>query len=177
MRLKTKLVLAITALVLLISGILSLVYVSQLLHASVEGSYDTNRMVANQVKLAVQNALESGLRDRTFDPNKPYELREMAADAIRKSEALQVVIDSVNRYSDTVYDINIDDSSGRVILSTLPENQEKILPARQDFNQLPHANPINLIKAVLFEKFQVYDVTVTLLAIAVANSPPGVVPR
>ena len=48
MRLKTKLVLAITALVLLISGLLSLVYVSQLLHASVVQSYDTNRMVANQ---------------------------------------------------------------------------------------------------------------------------------
>ncbi len=58
MRLKTKLVLAITALVLVISGLLSLVYVSQLLHASVQGSYDTNKMVANQVKLAVQNALE-----------------------------------------------------------------------------------------------------------------------
>ena len=33
MRLKTKLVLAITALVLMISGLLSLVYVSQLLQA------------------------------------------------------------------------------------------------------------------------------------------------
>ena len=46
MRLKTKLVLAITALVLLISGLLSMVYVSQLLHASVQQSYETNRMVA-----------------------------------------------------------------------------------------------------------------------------------
>jgi len=34
MRLKTKLVLAITALVFLIAGVLSLVYVSQLLHAA-----------------------------------------------------------------------------------------------------------------------------------------------
>ena len=60
MRLKTKLVLAITALVLIISGLLSLVYVSQLLHASVEQSYDTNRMVANQVQLAVKDALRNG---------------------------------------------------------------------------------------------------------------------
>src|SRR5438552_8014587 len=72
MRLKTKLVLAITALVLLISGLLSLVYVSQLLHASVQQSYDTNRMVAHQVQLAVRDALETGLKDRKFDPSKPY---------------------------------------------------------------------------------------------------------
>jgi signal transduction histidine kinase len=162
MRLKTKLVLAITALVLVISGLLSLVYVTQFLYASVEASYKTNRMVANQVKLAVQDALVIGLKDRTFDPNKPYELREMAADTIRKSGALQVVIDSVNRYSDTVYDINIDDTSGRVILSTLPENQDKTLPSRPDYTQLLHINPIQLIKTVLLEKSEVFDVVVPL---------------
>src|SRR5436305_6377630 len=102
MRLKTKLVLAITALVLMISGRLSLVYVSQLLHASVQQSYDTNRMVANQVQLAVKDALVNGLKDRKFDPSKPEELRELAAEAIRDSEPLQVVTDSVNRYSATV---------------------------------------------------------------------------
>ena len=63
MRLKTKLVLAITALVFLISGLLSLVYVFQLLHSAVQQSYETNRMVANQVQLAVRHALETGLRD------------------------------------------------------------------------------------------------------------------
>ena len=162
MRLKTKLVLAITALVLVISGLLSLVYVTQFLYASVKASYNTNRMVANQVKLAVQNALETGLKDRTFDPTKPYELRDMAAEAIRQSEALQVVIDSVNRYSDTVYDINIDDTNGRVLLSTLPENQDKTLPSRPDYTQLLHANPIQLIKAVLLGKAEVFDVVVTL---------------
>ena len=36
MRLKTKLVLAITLLVFLIGGLLSLVYVSELLHAAVQ---------------------------------------------------------------------------------------------------------------------------------------------
>ncbi|HEY1896048.1 MAG TPA: ATP-binding protein [Terracidiphilus sp.] len=162
MRLKTKLVLAITALVLVISGLLSLVYVTQFLYASVNASFETNKMVANQVKLAVQNALVIGLRDRTFDPNKPYELREMAADTIRKSEALEVVIDSVNRYSDTVYDINIDDTNGRVLLSSLPENQDKVLPIRADSNQLTHANPIRLVKAVLLDKAEVFDVIVPL---------------
>ena len=109
MRLKTKLVLAITALVFLIAGLLSLVYVSQLLHAAVQQSYDTNRMVANQVRLALQKALETGLQDQKVDPGNPAELRALAAQAVRQDTALQTVIDSVNRYSLTVYDINIGD--------------------------------------------------------------------
>ena len=42
MRLKTKLVLAITGLVFLIAGILSLVYVSHLVDAAIQQSYDNN---------------------------------------------------------------------------------------------------------------------------------------
>ena len=162
MRLKTKLVLAITALVMLISGLLSLVYVSQLLHASVRQSYETNRMVANQVQLAVKDALVTGLKDRKFDPTKPYELRDMAAEAIRTSGPLGVVIDSVNRYSATVYDINIGDTTHRAILSSLPENQDKPLPDRPDYNQLLNANPIRLISVVMFGPAKVFDVVVPL---------------
>jgi signal transduction histidine kinase len=162
MRLKTKLVLAITVLVLMISGLLSLVYVSQLLHASVQESYDTNRMVANQVQLAVVAALKTGLKDRTFDPSKPYELRELTATVVRESESVHVVIDSVNRYSATVNDINIADTTGRTILSSDPENQDKIVPSRTDFRQLYDANPIRLIRAVVIEGPKVYDVIVPL---------------
>lgn len=162
MRLKTKLVLAITTLVLLISGLLSLVFVSQLLHASVQQSYDTNRMVANQVQLAVRDALVSGLKDRKFDPTKPYELRDLAAEAIRGSVPLHVLIDSVNRYSETVYDINIADTTGRTVLSSDPENLDKPIPSRPDFSQLRTANPIRLISEVMIGRARVLDVTVPL---------------
>src|SRR5579871_6284643 len=162
MRLKTKLVLYITALVLLISGFLSLVYVSQLLHASVRQSLETNRMVANQVQLAVKDALVKGLQNRTFDPSKPYELRDMAAEAIRAGTALQVVIDSVNRYSATVYDINIADTSGRVLLSTVPENVDKPLGWRADASQLETAKPLRLLREVMWGPPKVFDVVVPL---------------
>src|SRR5947199_3917854 len=117
MRLKTKLVLAITALVLLISGLLSMVYVSQLLHAAVEQSYQTNHTVAETVHLEMQNALEAGLANRTIDPQHPEQLRALAAEAIRGDRALKTLLDSVNRYSLTVFDVNITDSTSRTILS------------------------------------------------------------
>ena len=113
MRLKTKLVLAITGLVFLIAGLLSLVYVSHLVNAAVQQSYDTNRMVANQVRFALQNALETGLKDKTVDPNDPAELRDLVAETIRGNAALNAVINSANLYSLTVYDINIGDAESR----------------------------------------------------------------
>jgi signal transduction histidine kinase len=161
MRLKTKLVIAITGLVFLISGLLSLVYVYQLLHSAVQQTYDTNRMVANQVQLAVRRALETGLRDQTVDPNNPAELRELAGKAVRDNSALQAVVESVNRYSLTVYDINIGDSQSITLLSTNPDNEDKPLPVRTDFRQLHDANPLQLIRQVFGEP-KVFDVVVPL---------------
>ena len=161
MRLKTKLVLAITSLVFLIAGLLSLVYVGQLLHAAVQQSYDTNHMVANQVRLALQKALETGLQDQKVDPNNPAELRALATQAVRDDAALQTVIDSVNHYSLTVYDINIGDSQSSTLLSTNPENQDKPLPVRPNYHQLLVANPVQLMREV-FGPPRVFEVVVPL---------------
>ena len=161
MRLKTKLVLAITALVFLIAGVLSLVFVFQLLHSAVQQSYETNRMIADQVQLAVRNALEAGLRDQKVDPNDPAELRQLAAEAVRYNATLQAVLESVNRYSLTVYDINIGDSQNVTLLSTNPENQDKPLPVRPDYRQLEDANPVQIMRAV-FGPPRVFEVVVPL---------------
>jgi signal transduction histidine kinase len=161
MRLKTKLVLAITLLVFLIAGLLSLVYVSQLLHSAVQQSYDTNRLVANQVRFALQNALETGLKDQKVDPGNPAQLRNLAAEAVRDNAALQAVIDSVNRYSLTVYDINIGDNQLSTLLSTNPENEDKPLPERPNYLDLLDAYPIELMQEV-FGPPKVYDVVAPL---------------
>jgi len=161
MGLKAKLVLAITTLVFLIAGLLSLVYVSQLLHAAVEQSFATNKMVANQVQFALRNALETGLKDRKVNPNDPDELRKLAADVVRDDAALHAVVDSVNRYSFTVYDINIGDNQQKVLLSTNPDNQDKPLPERPNYEQLIDANPIELMETV-FGAPKVFDVVVPL---------------
>ena len=161
MRLKTKLVLAISTLVLLISALLSLVYVTQLLDAAVEQTYETNRMVANQVRLALQNALEAGLKDRQVDPNNPAELRNLEAQAIHDSTALQSLLDSINRYSLTVYDVNIGDAQSRTLKSTNPDNEDKSLPARPEYENLKNADALQLFRQV-FGPPKVFDVVVPL---------------
>ncbi|HUD54007.1 MAG TPA: ATP-binding protein [Terracidiphilus sp.] len=161
MRLKTKLVIAIASLVLLISGLVSLVYVTQLLDAAVKQTYETNKMVANQVRFALQQALETGLKDQTVDPNNPAQLRNLEAQAIHDSAILKSMIDSVNLYSLTVYDINIGDAQSRILLSTNPETVDKPLPVRSDYKELLNADAIQLYRLV-FGPPRVFDVVVPL---------------
>jgi signal transduction histidine kinase len=161
MRLKTKLVIAITSLVFVIAAAVSLVYASQLLHAAVQQSYDTNHMVAEQIRFALQNALETGLRDQTVNPNDPGQLRSLMTRAVRDNAELQAVVQSVNRYSLTVYDINIGDSHSVTLLSTNPENEDKPMPVRPDYNQLLNASSLQLVPKV-FGPPMVYDVVASL---------------
>ncbi len=161
MRLKTKLVLAISALVFAIAGLISLVYVHQLVKAAVQQTYDTNLMVARQVRFALQNALENGLRDRTVDPNNPGELQEMVAETVRNDLPLQAVLESVNRYSATVYDVNIGNSQGVTLLSTNPDNEAKPLPSRTNYERLLKADPFSMM-ALAFGRPQVFNVAAPL---------------
>ncbi len=73
----------LSALVFLIAGLVSLVYVHQLVKAAVLQTYDTNRMGgATRFGSRVQKALETGLKDRTVDPNNPGELRALVAETV-----------------------------------------------------------------------------------------------
>jgi signal transduction histidine kinase len=161
MRLKTKLVLAITGLVFLIEGTVSLVYVHQLVKAAVLQTYETNRMVADQVWYALEQAIETGLKDRTADPENPAQLRGLVAETVRNDAILHAAVDSVNRYSLTVYDINIGDSQNGTLLSTNPDNEGKPLPVRANYNQLLKANPFQMMLRV-FSKPTVFDVVAPL---------------
>ncbi len=161
MRLKTKLVLAITGLVFLIAGLVSLVYVGQLVKAAVQQSYDTNQMVAEQIRLALENALETGLKDQKVDPNNPGELRALAAAAVRGDASLQAAVESVERYSLTVYDVNIADNQGNTLFSANPDSEDKPIPVRPDYKRLLDAGPMQLMREV-FGPPKVFDVVVPL---------------
>lgn len=154
---KTQLVLAITALVFLIAGSVSLVYVHQLVKAAVQQNYDSNWMAARQVWFALQQALETGLRNRTVDPNDPAELRALVAGTVQGNATLRTMLFSVVRYSTTVYDVNIGDSQGIILLSSNPDNEGKPLPTRPSYSQLLKANPF-LVMLEAFLEPRVFDI-------------------
>jgi signal transduction histidine kinase len=161
MTLKTKLVLAISGLVFVIAGLVSMVYLSELLHVAVQQPYESDRMGAEQIRVAVQNALETGLEGKTVNPNDPGALRALVADAVRNSSSLQAVINSVNSHSLTVYDINIGDNRGKTLLSTNPSAEDEPIPVRLSYDQLLHDSTIEQMK-VIFGPPRVFNITMPL---------------
>jgi len=161
MSLKTKLVLAITGLVFLVTAVLSLVYVSRLLQAVVQQSYATNELGAEQIWYALTLALETGLKDQQINPNDQIALRSLAANAVRDSTALKAVVNSVVRYSPSVYDISIGDNNNRALLTTGTGGNDQLLPTRTNYQRLRDSNAVELLKAV-YGKAQVYDVVLPL---------------
>jgi signal transduction histidine kinase len=161
MSLKTKLVLAITGLVFLVTSVLSLVYVSRLLEAVVQQSYATNELGAEQIRYALRLALEAGLKGQQVNPNDQVALRSLAANAVRDSTALTAVVNSVVRYSPSVYDISIADNNNRALLTTGTGGNDQLLPPRTNYQRLRDSNAMELLKAV-YGQAQVYDVTLPL---------------
>jgi signal transduction histidine kinase len=162
MSLKTKLVLAITGLVFLVTAVLSVVYVSQLLQAVVQQSYDTNELGAEQIRYALRLALEAGLKGQKVNPNDQVQLRVLAATAVRDSTALQAVVKSVITYSPTVYDISVGDNDDRALLTTGTGGNDQSLPTRTNYQRLRDSNAIELLRAVYGTSAQVYDVVLPL---------------
>ena len=161
MSLKTKLVLAITGLVFLVTAVLSLVYLSQLLQAVVQQSYATNELGAEQIRYALTLALETGLKDQKVNPNDQVALRSLAAQAVRDSTALTAVVNSVVRYSPSVYDISIGDNDNRALLTTSTGGNDQLLPTRTNYQRLRDSNAVELLKSV-YGRAQVYDVVLPL---------------
>jgi PAS domain S-box-containing protein len=161
MRLKTKLVVAITGLVFLVVGLLSMLYLSQLLRQSISQSYDSNELAAHQILFGTRQALAMGMKNRQVDVNNPDQLRSAVADTLRQDENLQSLMDSVLRYSQTVFDISIADSNDRALASTDPTMLDQILPSRPDYRSLRSGSLYALLTAV-FGPPKVYNVVLPI---------------
>jgi signal transduction histidine kinase len=161
MRLKTKLVLAITGLVFTVVMVFSWVWLSQLLKQQIDQYWLVNDPMAKQVLQQVNRALDTGLAQQHFDPHDPVAVRAAVATVLRENAALNNLMNSMVEYSITVNDVAVADRSGRVLVSTEPSQQDQLLPWRPDYSQLRKASLIRML-VIVFGHPQVYQETLNL---------------
>lgn len=161
MRLKTKLALAIGALVFLVATALSWVYLTQLLKQRIELTYDSAHLIAQQLLFATRTAIQTGV-PKTVDAKDPVAVRAAVVQALRKDEALNSLINSTINYATTVSDIAIVDKNG-IGLVTAPDPglEDKAVPSRPEYASLRENSLIGTLRVVL-GKPQVYDVNIKL---------------
>jgi len=162
MRLKTKLVLAITGLVFCVVVVFSWIWLSQLLQQHIEQSWQSTDYQAHNILFEIRQALDSGLRERHFDPNDPAAVRDAVADSLRRDPGLNSLLTSIVNYSPTVLDVAIVDRQNRAIIA-VPDStlDDQVLPNRPDYSVLRRQSLIRTFR-IVFGPPQVYNVSLGL---------------
>jgi signal transduction histidine kinase len=162
MRLKTKLVAAITGLVFLVVTVFSWIYLRNLLQQHIEQSYSSTDIVAHQVLFQVRQALEIGLKYHPVDPSDPVAVRAAVAASLREDPGLNALLSSDINYSPTIFDISVADGNGRALISAPdPSQDDQLLPQRPDYAVLLKKSMVQTLR-IVFGRPRVYNVSLGL---------------
>jgi len=157
MRLKTKLVLAISSMVLALVAIFCYLYVSHLLRQRTAEAYDSADFVAKEIRESARDASQIDLSSTFVNQNDPKQVEEVLEEALRMDHGLYTLLQSVIGYSPTITDAAIADVNGRAIVHTDSTAVGSDLPEREDFGRLRNGSFLQQWKAVFGEP-RVYDV-------------------
>jgi PAS domain S-box-containing protein len=148
LRLRTKLTLVMTGLVLLVSVVLSSVFAAQLLEQLLQATSLRANDLASQVFLQAQRALtdagEQGLRPASDDSQ---EIHDFVRRAFEINEGLRTQLKAAKE-NPLIYEVSIVDHDGMVLISTDEDLQGKFLPRRTPLSQLVQRNFLHQVKVL-----------------------------
>ena len=162
LRLKTKLVLAISGLVFVLVAALSCLYVSQIFRQRIKQSYDNADFITHQVLHAARRALESealaSRLDQELGQQLPTSARDRIAAILQHDPAITALLQTVVGYNPEAYDVALTDRNGIALVHTDPSAVDKRMPVRPDYGALRNGSFFAQLGAV-FGPARVYQVT------------------
>jgi signal transduction histidine kinase len=161
LRLKTKLVFAITGMVLAIVATLSTVYLSQLVHVRMQEVFDDGKFISHEIFYVARNPLETDLRDTSIDLNDPKQVEDTIEEVLQSDSGVNSLLESVISFSPAVYDAAITGIDGRALVHTSPSFVGKTLKPREDFESITKGGIWKQLK-VVYGPAQVYDIRLLL---------------
>ncbi|HWR13364.1 MAG TPA: ATP-binding protein [Terriglobales bacterium] len=161
LRLKTKLVLAISGMVLALVSVLSYVYLSQILRQRITEAYEQGDFIAHQIYQVSRDSLDVDLSNMRVNEQDPDEVRRVLEGSLAEDPGVNSLIQSIVGYEPSVYEVAIADIKGNALLHSLSDLQGKPLPKREQFLNLRNATFWQQVK-IVYGKPKVYDVTLRL---------------
>jgi len=161
LKLKTKLVISISAMVVALVAALSYIYVSQMLRQRVSEAYQAGDFTAHQIYHGAREALELDLSNARVDPDDAQAVEAAIEDSLQTDPGLNSLLQSIVGYSPTIYDAALTDNSGRALLHTDSDAQGKPAPSRPDFATVMKGGFRQQMR-IVFGKPGVYEVRLPL---------------
>ena len=148
LRLRTKLTLVMTGLVLLVAAVLSGVFAAQLLEQLLQATKTRADDLANQVFLQANHALlEAGQRGWRPASDAPQEIHDFVRHAFEINEGLRTLLKAAKE-NPLIYEVSITDLDGKVLVSTDENLPGSFLPKRTPLSQLVQRNFLHQVKVL-----------------------------
>lgn len=161
LRLKTKLVLAISGMVFVLVALFSYVYVSHRLRQTTTEAYTRANFVAHEIDTSARNATLVDPRVLGVGVDDPGQLQSALEERLQQDRGLNTLLQSVLAYSSSIYDAGITDSNGRVIVSTDSSLVGSQLEKRPPYDDVRSANFFRQLQ-VIYGPPRVYDLKLRL---------------
>jgi len=162
LRLKTKLVFAITAMVVAIVATLSTLYISEVVHQRIHEVYQVADVIKLHVFAVSKPALGVDLSSSKVDLNDPKQVEAAVQELLQYDTGIAALLESVTGDSPNILDACIVDANGLALLHTNPALQNTIVPPREDFNNVLNGGIRRQIK-LIYGPAQTYDVRLPLI--------------
>ena len=148
LRLRTKLTLIMTGLVLLVVAVLSAVFVAQLLEQALleteKRTHDVAQQVFEQAQRALTEAADSGLRPTS---NNSADIYDYVRKAFELSDGLRAQLKAAKGIR-SIYEVSITDENGTVLVSTDESLRGKVLTRRAPLSQLTQRGYLHQAKVL-----------------------------
>jgi len=160
MRRKTKIVLAITFMVVVMVSAFSYLYISQLLRQRLNNASDIAQLVAQQIVYSASNAVPD-LGSTKIDTDNIKSVRSAIDSYLRTDMNLNDLLDSSVGNVNIIYDVSVLDLDGHALLHSNADLNGKLLTPRPDFERLRGARFLDQLR-MIYRPSAVYDVRLPL---------------
>jgi signal transduction histidine kinase len=161
LRLKTKLVFAITFMVVVIVATLACFYIYEVVHQRVQETANDADAIASMTQAAASGALQVDLADTRINLNDPKQVNQKLEELLEYDTAVNSLLESWIGTNQIISDIAITDTSGKVLSHSDPSFLGKTIDRREDFSNLVNARVWQQLK-IIFGPYRVYEHRVAL---------------
>jgi PAS domain S-box-containing protein len=161
MRRKTKIVLAITFMVVAMVSAFSYLYISLFLRQRLNSASDMAHMLGQLVVYSAGNGAVPDLTSTKIDTDNSKSVRAAIEGYLRTDATLNDLLDSSVGNVPIVYDAAVLGLDGRAVLHSNPDLSGKVLTPRPDFDRLRNARFTDQLR-MIYSPAAVYDVWLPL---------------
>ena len=160
-RLKTKLVLAISSMVFVLVALFCYIYVSHRVRETIAAAKERADFIANEVEDAAHQATLGDVGQENFDPNDPHLVQLVLENRLQNDKGLNTLLQTIVAYSYSTYDAGIVDVSGTAIVHTNSALVGTRLKNRENYDQVLNANFLRQL-AIIYGQPRVFDHELTI---------------